>query len=169
MTYGYDLMGRTTSAATSAQTLTFGFDALGRNTGQVGPRGTVSYAYDLAGRRTSMTYPDSGLIVGYVYDVASDLTEVRENPSGSNTLLASYAYNDRGLRTGISRGNSASTSYSYDNVSRLTQLVQDLHNSGSDLTLDFTRNPAGEIAGTTRSNDSYAYTGHANANVTSAR
>jgi RHS repeat-associated protein len=166
VSYAYDLLGRTTSVSTSAQTLTFSFDALGRNTSQAGPHGTVSYGYDLAGRRTSMTYPDSGLVAGYVYDVAGEITEVRENPSGSNTLLASYTYNDRGLRTGISRGNSTSTSYAYDNVSRLTQLVQDLHNSGSDLTVDFTRNPAGEIASTTRSNDTYAYTGHANANVT---
>ena len=72
VTYGYDLLNRMTSAATSAQTLSFGFDALGRNTSQAGPRGTVGYAYDAAGRRTSMTYPDSGLVVGYVYDTAGD-------------------------------------------------------------------------------------------------
>src|SRR5205085_6736926 len=94
------------------------------------------------------------------------MDEVRENPAGGNTLLATYSYNDRGLRTGISRGNGTSTSYSYDNVSRLTQLVQNLNGTVSDVTFDYTLNPAGEIASTTRSNDSYAYTGHANANVT---
>jgi hypothetical protein len=31
VSYGYDLMNRMTSAATSAQTLSFTFDALGRN------------------------------------------------------------------------------------------------------------------------------------------
>jgi len=94
------------------------------------------------------------------------MDEVRENPAGGNTLLATYSYNDRGLRTGISRGNGTSTSYSYDNVSRLTQLVQNLNGTVSDVTFDYTLNPAGEIASATRSNDSYAYTGHANANVT---
>src|SRR5437868_6688772 len=38
--------------------------------------------------------------------------------------------------------------------------------SSASFIFDHTLNPAGEIATTTRSNDSYAYTGHANANVT---
>ncbi|WP_395612222.1 RHS repeat domain-containing protein [Allosphingosinicella sp.] len=164
--YAYDLLGRATSVSTSAQTLTFAFDALGRNISQGDTHGVTSYVYDLANRRTRMTYPDDGLVVGYTYDVANDLTEIRENPSGSNTLLATYAWDDRGRRTSLTRGNGAVTSYSYDNVSRLTQLVQNLNGTVSDVTFDYTLNPAGEIASTILSNDSYAYTGHANANVT---
>ena len=161
VTYGYDLLGRRTSAATSGHTLTFGFDALGRNTSQAGPLGTVSYGYDLAGRRTSMTYPGTtALVVGYSYNVAGDLTEIRENPAGSNTSLATYTYDDRGRRTLLTRGNGTTSTYTYDDVSRMTQLAENLGGSTYDQTLTFGHNPAGQIATTTRSNDNYAWGGH---------
>ncbi len=161
VSYTYDLMNRMTSAATSAQTLTFGYDALSRNTSQAGPRGTVSYGYDLAGRRTSMTYPGSPtLVVGYGYDDADDLTTITENPAGSAYTLATFAYDDRGGRTSLTRGSGAVTSYAYDNVSRLTQIAHDLSGSGYDLTLDTSYDPAGGIASTTSSNDAYAWGGH---------
>src|SRR5207237_8630341 len=127
VTYVYDLLGRPTSVATSAQTLSFAYEGLGGNISQSGPHGTLSYGYDLAGQRTSMTYPDSGLVVGYSYDLAGEVTGIRENPSGSNTLLAAYAYTDLGLRAGIARGNGTSTRYSFDNVGRLNQLDQNLN------------------------------------------
>ena len=63
----------------------------------------------------------------------------------------------------LTRGNGTATSYGYDNVSRLTQLVQNLDGTANDLTLDFTHNPAGQIATDTRSNDRLQLTGHANA------
>jgi len=63
-------------------------------------------------------------------------------------------------RTSLTRGNGAVTSYGYDNVSRLTQIVQNPSGTSYDLTLDFTRDPAGAIASTARSNDAYAWTGH---------
>ncbi|HEX9965471.1 MAG TPA: hypothetical protein VGB04_10870, partial [Allosphingosinicella sp.] len=50
--------------------------------------------------------------------------------------------------------------YGHDPVSRLEQLTQDPGGTARDLTLDFTYNPASQIATTTRSNDSYAWTGH---------
>lgn len=43
---------------------------------------------------------------------------------------------------------------------RLTQLVENLSGTSYDQTLGFTPNPAGQIAGTTRSNDAYAWTNH---------
>jgi len=60
------------------------------------------------------------------------------------------------------------TNYSYDAVSRPTQIVHDLAGTSNDLTLDFGHNPAGQIASTTRSNpgsgpgqaDAYAWTDH---------
>lgn len=160
VSYGYDLLSRMTSAVTSAQTLTFGFDALGRNISQAGRHGTVSYGYDLAGQRTSMTYADTGLTVGYSYNNAGDLTEIRENPSGGNALLGAYAYDDRGHRTSLTRGNSQVTSYGYDTVGRLTQIVHNLSGSTNDLTLDDTYDPAGGIVSHTSSNDAYAWTNH---------
>jgi RHS repeat-associated protein len=149
------------SAATSAQTLMFGYDALGRLTSEPAVMGSFTYGYDAAGHRTSMTYPGSTtLVIGYSYDMAGAVTEIRENPSGGNSLLASYTYDDRGRRTRVDRGNGTATTYDYDAVDRLTGLTQDLASTANDLTLGFGYNPAGQIVSSTRSNDAYAWGGH---------
>jgi RHS repeat-associated protein len=161
VSYGYDLLGHLTSAATSAQTLSFTFDPLGRNVTQTGPHGTVSYVYDLAGQRTQMTYPDSGLYVNYDYDTAGDLTKIRENGAASGVgVLGTYAYDDLGRRTSLTRGNGAVTSYTYDNASRVSQIVHNLTGTTSDLTLGDSYDPAGGIVSHTQSNDAYAWGGH---------
>lgn len=167
VTYAYDLLGRLTSASTSAQTLSFTFDALGRNLTQAGPLGTVASAWDAAGRRTRLTYPGSGLYVDYDYLVTGEVSAIRENGATSGAgVLGTYAYDDRGRRTGLTRGNGTVTSYSYDPVARLAELVQNLASTASDLTLGFTYNPASQIVANTRSNDAFSYTGMSNQNVT---
>jgi RHS repeat-associated protein len=161
ITYGYDLMGRLLSAATSGHSLSFTWDALGRNLTQTGPLGTASYAYDDAGRRTRLTYPGSGLYVDYDYLVTGEISAIRENGATSGVgVLGTYAYDDRGRRTLLTRGNGTTAAYTYDDVSRLTQLVENLSGTSYDQTLGFSYGPASQIAATTRSNDAYAWTNH---------
>ncbi len=163
VTYSYDLLSRLTGASQSGNALTFGYDALSRNTSQGGPQGTVSYQYDAAGRRTRITWPDS-FYVGYDYLVTGEVTALRENGAGSGIgVLATYAYDDLGRRTSLTRGNGTVTSYGVDNVSRLTSLGQDLASTGFDVTTTFGYNPASQIATQNRTNDAYAWGGHANA------
>jgi RHS repeat-associated protein len=81
-------------------------------------------------------------------------------------VLATFGYDDLGRRTSLTRGNGTVTSYSYDPVSRLSQLVQNPAGTANDLTLGFSYNPASQISSNTRSNDAFAYTGHANVNRT---
>lgn len=167
VTLGYDLLGRMTSASDGSHSLSFTFDALGRNLTQVSPLGTASSQFDAAGRRTRLTYPGSGLYVDYDYLVTGDMSVIRENGATSGAgVLATYAYDSLGRRTSLTRGNGTVTSYDYDPVSRLDELVQNLDGTTSDLTLTFIRSPSGQIASTSRSNDNYAYTRLANANVT---
>jgi len=71
-----------------------------------------------------------------------------------------------GRRTSLARGSGVVTSYGYDAAGRLASLSHDPAGTGYDLTLGFAYNPAGQIVANTRSDDSYAYTGHANAGVT---
>jgi RHS repeat-associated protein len=156
--YTYDLLGRTLTAATSAQTVTLTYDALSRLTSQATGTGTVGYEYDLAGRRTKLTWPDT-FYVTYDYDTAGNLKAIKE--SGSTTL-ASFDYDSLGRRTLQTRGNGVTTSYSYDNASRLTSLASDLSGTTYDLTLGMSYNNAGQIKGTTRSNDVYSWTGSVN-------
>jgi RHS repeat-associated protein len=161
VSYTYDLMGRMSQAQTAAQTLSYTYDALGRRLTEANCLGTATSLYDAAGRRTGLTYPGGGMVLGYSYDSAANLTEIRLDPTGSNSLLATYAYDSLGRRTSLTRGNGATTSYSYDAVSRLSQLVQNPNGTSYDSTLDIARyNPAGQIVETTRSNDTYAWGGH---------
>jgi RHS repeat-associated protein len=127
---------------------------------EAGPRGTVSSDFDLAGRRTRIVYPD-GFFVDQDHLVTGEIWKIRENGATSGIgVLATFAYDDLGRRTGLARGNGTVTSYGYDAVSRLTSLGQDLGGTAYDLTLGFAYNPASQIASNTRSNDAYAWLGH---------
>jgi len=166
--YSYDNLGRLTSAYTASNAVAIGYDALSRAVSQTTPLGTVAMGYDLAGRRTSTVWPDS-FYVNYDRLVTGEVSAIRENGATSGVgVLATYAYDDLGRRTGITRGNGTSATYGFDNVSRLSSLAHDLASTGNDLTLGFSYNPAGQIAGTTRSNDGYAWGGAANRNDASS-
>jgi len=158
--YGYDQLGRVIAVG-GQYPATFTYDALGRRLSEADEMGTRSSQYDAAGRRTRLTYAD-GFFVTYDYNVTGEMVAVKE--SGATTL-ASYGYDDLGRRASLTRGNGAVTGYGYDPASRLAGLTQDAAGTAHDLSLTFSYNPAGQIVGTTRSNDAYAYTGVANQNV----
>ncbi|MCW2404397.1 RHS repeat-associated protein [Sphingobium sp. B1D7B] len=167
ISYGYDLLGRMTSASQTGNALGFTYDALGRNLSQTGPHGTVSYEYDPAGRRTKITYPGSGLYVDYVRDTTGQVTNIRENGATTGVgALATYSYDSLGRVTGIAFGNGTSRSYAYDAASRLEGLQIDLAGTGHDLVLGkiagtgtaIGYNPAGQIKSMPRSSDAYAWT-----------
>lgn len=166
VTYGYDNLGRLTSASQTGSNLSFTYDALSRNLTQVGPYGTAASEWDLAGRRTKLTYPGSGLYVNHDYLVTGEMTKVRENGATTGVgVLATFAYNDLASRTGVTFGNGASQAYAYDPVARLTSLTANLAGTADDLTIgSMSYNPASQITGQTRSNDAYALTGHVNVN-----
>ncbi|HEX8535334.1 MAG TPA: hypothetical protein VF662_14305 [Allosphingosinicella sp.] len=157
VSYGYDLLGRTTSASHSGNSLSFSYDALGRSLTQAGPQGTASSQYDIAGRRTRLTYPGSGLYLTYDYLPTGEMTAIRDNGAAFGIgVLASFGYDDLGRRTSLTRGKGTSTSYGYDPASRLSQLVQSA--SGAPfLTSGFSYNPASQILLRTRSNDVYEF------------
>ncbi len=145
VTYGYDNFGRMISQAFAGHTLSFAFDQLSRNLSQTGPLGTVSYQYDLASRRTQVTWPD-GFFAQYDYDLASEVTAIRENGAASGPgVLATYAYDDLGRRTGVARGNGAGESAVFNAGSRLIQLTQALPGAPSYQALSFSHDAAAGI------------------------
>ncbi|HZG32422.1 MAG TPA: hypothetical protein VEZ59_04060, partial [Sphingopyxis sp.] len=166
VTYAYDLLGRALSATKGAgNTLGFVHDALGRVTSQTQGLGTTSYTYDAAGRRLSMAYPGGGLTIDYDFDVASNVTKIRENGATSGVgVLAAYAYDDVGRRTSVTFGNGSVQSFAYDAASRLDTLTNNLGGSATthDLVQSFTYNPASQIQSVARSNDAYAWAAHYN-------
>lgn len=173
LTFHYDLLGRrtlTTDQWNYSTRLTW--DALGR---LVADRQLVQIemGYDAAGRLTRMTWPD-GFYVDYDHLVTGEVTAIRENGASgppschgqTSCVIAVYDYDNLGRRTSLTHGNGLVTGYAYDPVSRLSQLTHDFAGTANDLTLSFSHNPAAQIAGVTRSNDAFAYTARANANVT---
>ncbi|HEY0113197.1 MAG TPA: RHS repeat-associated core domain-containing protein [Allosphingosinicella sp.] len=159
--YGYDLLGRLTAAFDSnGYSGTFSYDALGRRLVEESNwYGARVSAYDLAGRRTRLTWRD-GFFVTYDHLVTGEMTAIRENGATSGAgVLATFGYDDLGRRTSLARGNGTSTSYTYDAVSRLSQLDQDFPWVGSDLGLSLTYNPAGQIVTRSGAHGAYAWTG----------
>jgi len=158
VTYGYDNLGRLTSASQTGNSLTFGYDALSRKISEAGPNGTTSFAYDLADEKTGITYSTNGggsaLTINYTYFTTGDLSAIQQ----SGTNLASYGYDGLGNRTSVAFANGASQAFTFDPVSRLASLTNDLAGTASDLTVNaIVRNPASEITSLTKTNDSYAY------------
>jgi RHS repeat-associated protein len=111
-----------------------------------------------------MAWPD-GFYVDYDYDVTGQMLHIRENGAVSGPgVLATYAWDNLGRRTSLTRGNGTVTSYTYDAASRLTQLVQDLSGTGYDQTVTLNYNAGAQIRDRTGSNEAYAYNGFYNVN-----
>jgi RHS repeat-associated protein len=154
--YSCDLLGRLVGATDFQKSLTFSYDALGRTIGQTSRWGTIASTYDLAGRRTRITHPD-GFFVDQDYLTTGEMIRIRENGAVSGVgVLATFAYDDLGRRTSLTRGNGTVTTYAHDRASRLTQMLHDAAGTAHDLTLGFTYNPASQIVSNTRSNDAFA-------------
>lgn len=159
--YTYDLLGRqlTATFTSGGQGVTNQYDALGRVTSSSsnvgGTAHAMSYQYDLAGRRSRLTWWD-GFYVNYDRLVTGELSAVRT----SSSTLATFNYDSLGRRTSLTRGNGAVTNYDYDAVSRLHTLTH-FPSTASEMKITNTDySPANQIIQQTRSNDSYAYTGH---------
>ena len=162
--YYYDNLNRPTatySGDSAEKVVAHYYDGLGRPSYTYDYRGGTWYptytGYDLAGRRTTLQWSD-GFYVNYDYDVAGEVTGIRENGS---VQLSSYAYDDLGRRTATYRGNGAQTYYGYDAASRLSNLTLDLAGSAQDQAYGLTYNAAGQINTRSSSNDAFRWTGGA--------
>ncbi len=170
VTYAYDNLERLTAASQTGNALSFGYDALSRMLAQTGPQGTVNLDYDALGRRIKLTYPTGGtaLYVNYDYLVTGEVSKIRENGATSGIgVLATYAYDVLGNMTSKTFGNSASQLYTFDPVSRLKTLSNNLTSTANDLTVgDATNpiayNPASQINSVKRTGDAYPYTAFGN-------
>ena len=163
----FDLLSRPLSVsyvATGLGNLYYTWDALSRITtetltGNGEPTGgrQVSYGYDAAGNVTSITWPDAGanaLSASYSYDVLLRVTQIS---SGSN-VVATYAYDQYGRRSTITRngGAGAGTTYGYDGADRINSLAQSLAGSGA-VTWTMSYDPANSLVSRQASSSSYLW------------
>ena len=155
----YDLAGRRLSArfaSTSGQGIVYTYDTAGRlssETSTIGTSRALSFQYDAASNRTRVTWPDA-IFAQYTYDAMNRVDLVREN---GTTTLADYAYDALNRRASIARGNGTTTSYGYDNASRLTALTQDLAGTVDDQTFGFSYTAASQLSQRITANDNYAW------------
>ena len=151
--YAYDNLGRLLSATDSVGWHnSFEYDALGRATRQHSNVSTNLLEYDPAGRMTKQSWAD-GFHVTHEHLVTGETKAIREN---GGLALATFAYDDLGRRTSLTRGNGTITTYGYANV-ELSTLAHDLAGSTRDLTLGLAHDGLGRIASRTSSNDAYAF------------
>jgi RHS repeat-associated protein len=80
--------------------------------------GSVEYSYDRAGNRLTLT--TSVGTTHYRYDAAQQLIEVIDSTGGTTTL----AYHPNGQRARLAFPNGIMTTYTYNDVDRLTDIVQ---------------------------------------------
>jgi RHS repeat-associated protein len=167
--YGYDLRNAQTYARFDSATgdgLTNVFDGFGRLSSTTlamdGVSRALSYQYDAGGRRVQVTQPDGAFFI-YTYDARSRPTLIRE---GWSNWLNGFSFNALGLvsEQSYQGGVAGFAGYDYDAIGRPTSIAHNLPNLGTnpdrDVSFGFTRNPAGQIASTTRNNDAYAWGGH---------
>ena len=158
ITFTYDNLGRVVTRSQTGHSITYAYDALSRVTSETQATRTVSYQYDAGGRRSQLTWPDA-FFVTYDYNTLGELTAIRENGAASGAgVLATFAYDNMGRRTALTRGNGGVTGYAFDGASRLIDLAIDATGSANDLWTDLDYNPAGEIVSKTLNNAGYNYT-----------
>jgi RHS repeat-associated protein len=164
--YGYDLMGRQTSArfdsATGADRLTNQFNGFGElewseiTMGGASAR-RLTYHYDLNGNRDRLTHPD-GVLFNIGYDGLNRMQNASWTTGAGTTPFMAITYDNDGRRANINRG-SSDTGYGYDNVARLTSMNQRFAGGGGNANLTFGHNSASQVISESRDNDDYAWAG----------
>ncbi|WP_410209748.1 RHS repeat-associated core domain-containing protein [Aquirhabdus sp.] len=165
VTYGYDLLGRRTSAKyeNGSNIISYNYDKAGRlldtTSGTATSGKVLSYKYDSAGNRIRITWPETTFFVTTAYDELNRPTTIKENGSDVLTPLATYNYDDLSRRTTVQLGNGTSTQYSYGNQGGLATLSHFLSSTAQDVKYTYTRNQIQEITTEAWSNDRYQWGG----------
>ena len=172
--YSYDVMGHllsmTSSNSVYSTGTTYTYDGFGRMTAEAetlnGVTHTITSAYDAAGNRIQRKWDDPTFYTTYGYDGSGRMTDINEvNVSGTSTNLVHIDYDSMGRRQKLHRTNGIDSVYTYDAVSRLSDLKL---NSGSGATLindyTFAYTPADQVSQKTLTNPAFAWTGAAAVN-----
>lgn len=144
-TYKYDAAGRMVEASNATDTLTWTYDLLGRVLTESSQRNgsTIRYTYDDAGNRLTLSIGEDGF-AQYAYNNANQLVSITR---GTRTFGFGYEDPDRpGVlrleRMLMTYPNGVTTTYAYDDLSRLTT-VKALHDTTTISDLSYEHDDAG--------------------------
>jgi RHS repeat-associated protein len=164
--YTYDFRSLMLSAIypTSGAGISFTYDNAGRKLSSTNTMTTsraIQYQWDADGNRIRRTDPD-GTYFNTDYDGLDRATTTHEN--GAAAALFTLSYDALGRRSGITRANGTSTTYTFDAADRLSSLAHNLNSGTNNLTLGFGYNADDQT--TTRTltsnNSAFSFTDGAN-------
>ncbi len=167
--YSYDLRNLQTAArfdSFNGEGVTNTYDGFGRLTSTTiamsGTSRTLTHSdHDPNGNRRELTWPDS-VKMSFGYDGLDRMDQVYEGGLGSTVSLATIVYNNKGLRSSMTRRYGDATFYDYDHVTRLTSLAEGFVGNTGNNASTFTWLPSNQVRTIGRSNDAYVWTAHAN-------
>ncbi len=121
--YRYDGVNRTQTIYPDGKTVTNTYDAADRLHTVADWAGRVTtYTYDAAGQQIGLAYPN-GTSAAWLYDDAGRTLAITHTSTVSGTInFFQYALDPVGNRTAVT-DTTGTTSYAYDNLYRLTQVV----------------------------------------------
>lgn len=126
VTLGYDVASRLTSINNANALIARNYfnDNLLRTetttaTGDV-PR-TVSYTYDADGNRKTIGYPNNSYAFTYQFTGRNQLNAIVDN--GNGATVADFDYDGNGSLTGRTLDNNTSSTFAYDALARVTNIV----------------------------------------------
>ncbi len=138
ITFSYTPTGQRQTVTSVRGQKTYQYDSRDRLLGVLDPRGlNISYTYDAHGNRTSLTVP-SGTTT-FTFDALNRLQTVTD-PSGGVTT---YTYDVVGNRASVGYPNGTVATYTYDNLNRLTALVNATSTGSIISSYNYTLGPRG--------------------------
>lgn len=118
-TFLYDVMNRLTHKVPDSRryepTASFAYNTLGLRTNMVDASGVTSYRYDNRNRLVEKATPQGTLF--YAYDANGSVTNIRS--SNVNGVSLSYGYDELNRLSEVVDPHTGRTSYTYDNVGNL--------------------------------------------------
>ncbi|MFO7602142.1 MAG: RHS repeat-associated core domain-containing protein [Candidatus Desulfacyla sp.] len=121
----------------TAENIAFTYNETNQVRATTNPGTTFGATYDDGGRVKTVTYASDLFTVTYTYDNRDLVTKVAD--SLTNTVI-DFSYDKDGRLTGMTRSNSANTTFAWDATSHLTRLQH-----GALANLQYTYNAAGEV------------------------
>ena len=129
--FTYDANGNMLTANNAHAQVSFTYDPIGRMLSETLDSKTTSYAYNTKQRTLTKTYP-SGRTIVEEYDLRQRMIGIKEN----NNYFVTLAYNANDFLTQRAYGNGTTTSYVYNTLNQLVQLIDNPNIAQVQMTYD---------------------------------